>query len=253
MNTPFCYWNDETLATKYFESLGFSVSKIPEVNTGRRCDFIIRDENNSYLIEAKKVEESTEPINIVDSEGDIELYSKTMAFSAKMTAKVHDAMKQLNSTANEFEAGYKLIWFNITNRFTDTADYERLLSTIYGLRRISCLDESKSHISKGCYYYSPCAFLDYEDLDAVVVATNSSIELWVNNHALMYKEFVRSELFKSPHSSVRDPSASIDDRFIIADCNTDRNNKAEVASFLHEKYKYTRIIETPLVEHYNVF
>lgn len=249
-NTPYCYIDDETLAVKYFRSWGFEISKIPEVSIGRRCDFIINDENDSYLMEAKKVEENIQPLEVIDLQDDFELHTKTMAYSAKMTQKVHDAMKQLNSTAKEFHAGYKLIWFNITNRFKDDADYERLLSTIYGLRRISFLDTSKTRIRKECYYYSRCAFTDYKDLDAVVVAQNDGFVLWVNNYASKYEEFVKTELFKSFHNSIRDPSTSLEDNYIIADCGVDRSNKAEVLNYLLDKYGYTSILETPLDEHY---
>lgn len=250
MNTPYCYIEDEILAVEYFRGWGFEISKVPEVNSGRRCDFIISDESDSYLMEAKKVEESAEPLVVADLEGDFELHTKTMAYSAKMTQKVHDAMKQLDNTAKEFEAEYKLIWFNITNRFTDIGDYDRLLSTIYGLRRISCLDESKSRISKGCYYFSRCAFTDYKDLDAVVVAQNNGFVLWVNNYASKYEKFLQTGLFKSFHSFIRDPSTSLEDKYIIANCDVDRSNKAEVVKYLFEKYGYTSIIETPLDEHY---
>lgn len=254
--------DSEVLAMGHLESRGFKVSKLEE-NSNLQCDLLVRDDADSYLIEVKKREISQAAEEALKVDGFYEHPVKPLGYDNLVHKIVHKAVKQLRTTSEKVGVKYKLVWFSVIDRFDNYVNYERVLSTIYGLERIyfevaKGLNGSKTrrgNVSKGCLYFTHSCFYTYKDLDAVILAHNDGCTILLNNHSASYNTFKSTALFRmfEVDGAYTDPESLTDERFIIADCDADRKNTADVTRYLSEKYGISNIIPFALDEHTKSF
>jgi hypothetical protein len=244
--------DSEELAIGHFKSQGFDVKIIAE-SDALRCDLLLEDGRNSYLIEVKKREPDEEIEKNIKEKGIYHHPEKSFGYDDRVREIVHKAVKQLRTTARTIEAEFKLVWYSVIDSFDNYPNYERAISTIFGLERIHYVNKvtGRGDVTKGCFYYQHSCFHAYKDLDAVILAHNKGCELLLNNFSPNYVAFRNTTLFKTFENddAYVDPIEADPDKFIIADCDADRNDRAEIAKFLSEKYAIINVIPFALNEH----
>lgn len=244
---------DEILASNHLQSLGFKVEIMTPSSSEKSCDLVVNDHNDNYLIEVKRRQMDDKEKEEMDRQ---ELYqhpSRSLGFDKRLEDKIDYAIKQLRVTSSTTSTKYFLVWISIIDRYDEVniANYERILSTVYGMKRILFNHEDGTHSTRGCYYFLNSAFYKYKDLDAVIIAHNKDCELFVNNFSLNYKHFLQSKLYQSFGESIRDPNIlqEPDEDYFIADCDIDRKDTLKVSEYLAKKYSIRNVQSFDLMSH----
>lgn len=104
-----------------------------------------------------------------------------------------------------------------------------------------------------CYYFHNSSFFKYKDnLDGVILTTESSMQLCINSLSSRVEAFRSSELTEAFRRKqyLHDPDTySNDADFMIVDCDIDRNNKNEVLNYLMKKHELDHLQTIDLKKH----
>jgi hypothetical protein len=243
--------NIENFSKQLFESHGFTVSKIEETDE-QRCDFILNDDKHSYLLEIKEREMNEDIKQNLKTEGVYVHPTKPISFDNRIKAIIKKGVKQILKTSEVIDADFKIICFSIMDEF-DSPDYERLSSTLYGLRRLCFTNKGSNtlNVATSCFYYGHSCFHTFKDLDAVIVLHSNGYGIFMNNFSKKYENFKSSFLYSifDKEDAITDPIKLEGKIYLIADCDVDRNDTQEVNKFLCEKYGVSNIIPFAYEEH----
>jgi len=237
-------------ARDYLEQLGYQVKKIPEsrIDGKSEADFIVEYKGcyDIAIIEAKL---KTDDKEILRERENTLLAGKPFVFDAELGnnnsiwAISSKAKKQLLSSGDEHKHNYKILLF-IADGINPDTKYEQILDTIYGRTRI--LEYNSGKIIP-CYYFRNSIFYTRKVIDAVIVISNSRIQipyfkLCLNNHSDNYQNMKESCFVKPFKNRIVDPEEEEKEglAFLLDDDITRRVNELE--EMLPSPYN-------PLLEH----
>jgi hypothetical protein len=228
---------DEKVATDYLSSKGFEVSKIAE-SGDETCDLLAVRDSESYLIEVKSKELSEEEDEGLQTQEVYQHPSKTLGYTHSINRVIHKASKQLEKSARHHPTDFRLVWYSVIDSFDPYPNYERVLSTLYGMTRIVY----NQGLSKGCYYFKESSFFRHRGITGAIIVWNDKnefhLELLLNDFSKSLLAFKNSELFKvfASTGAYRLPSESSDESYFIADFEEDRRNTPAMIRGVLKKY-----------------
>ena len=233
----------EPLVQRFFIGFGYHVEKIAESDE-ESPDFLIFDDNSSYVLELKtkfpseaEIEERKE---LLDA-SEIHNIQEVIMRKNRLSGIIKKATTQLRGY--EEKDILRIVWLLATGHLAEP----RLLqfeATLYGLTTLLDWSNQRGCI---CYFFYNSDFFRYRDvLDAAIVSTVSEAKLLLNPLSPRYVQTKNSSLPKHLGKAVVDPiELEKKGNAFFVDSDVDRGNEEAVLRYLREKYKSENILNIP--------
>ena len=222
----------------FFERLGYNVSRIDETPEAKRADLRVSDSTDSYLVEVKSrqddgFERALRVSGVAES-------MTELAYDNSISGKIGNAVKQLDTTAQESDE-YKLLWYQ------DLTEDEtiRVFKTLYGIVELIQPAESGAE-SIDCLYFTFSDFFRYTTLVGAVLGHSNGGLLLLNSKCPVLPSFRESRLYRefgSRDNRVWDPiRLENDGKIYVADCPEGRRDEVAMIEYVKKKYGVSVLI-----------
>lgn len=225
-------------------SHGFKVQKIQETTESKTPDFELEDSNGvKYLIEVKAKDDDpyieSARMELLRT-GAIFQELAPVTFRNRMDGIVRSAANQLRCELPAESDVIRILWVVAAGR-NPSAQIDQFRATLYGSTRVWSLDSREGH--RECFYFRNSSFFTYSDaLDAAIVGSLQSSQLFINSLSPRYQKLKTTALATLFDSAIVDPiEQEILDFAYIVDGKVDRGNPTAVLQFLENKYKVKKL------------
>lgn len=219
-----------------------AVQKIPEENTRKTPDLIVKFGGDVIVVEEKDKKDSEDFLKERESKlsgGKLFDFSISQGFDNRLSGLVRDAARQISSDGAPLH-DFGIVWFNSAIG-ASTAKAKQFEYTLYGVSGIISLD---ANIVVPCYFFGESAFFRNKDtLAGAIIAEisdqSASLRLCLNPYSPNYGEFRNSYFTKlfADHGVMVDPlKEESDGRAYILDADIDRKDEDQLLRHISKKY-----------------
>ena len=236
MRSPTSETTEESEARRFFESLGYVVTRIPESSDGQQADYSIENGIDQFIAEVKSRGQDVEFERSMEQFGHAES-QQTTGRSNPISKQISVATRQIAATADQEPSSLRVIVFVAAGDDPDM-QVEQFQATLYG--RVYLLREGDAGVvAVPCFYFTFSDFFRFNDVDAAVVITPAGARLYINSFAGRRDRLRQSKLHKvlSAAGAVTDPEAQEQrgDAF-LADTDIDRRDETAILDYVRRKY-----------------
>jgi hypothetical protein len=221
---------EETRAAKFLREIGLRVEPVA-TSEARTCDFRVRDDVHSYLVEVKLKNSPN-----MDAWQDYEPHSRPVGLDQKGTQrKLHDAASQLRSTRTS-ATEFAVPWIAIPRVSDENILLTQTVDTFFGVQRVG---EPPYRTWKRCYFFGESTCFRHPEIDGLLVDAKKAVRLCVNTLSPRVAEFRETALFRffAARDWTIDPVE--EDRAgvsLVADCAIPRTDERSVLEYVKAKY-----------------
>jgi hypothetical protein len=229
---------EELEARKFFEHLGYVVTKIPEVDNEKRADYRVEDAADLFIVEVKG---RGPDLNFTR-----QLEEFAYAESQQPVDRMNRISKQISNAADQLAAtddgsALRLIAFVAAGDDPDL-QVEQFQRTLYGT--VDLLQEGDSEVTAvPCFYFTFNDFFRFRHVDgAVILSPRRGAKLCVNDFSDRRDRLRTSKLYQtlSASGAITDPMVlEKSGKAFVADTD-DLNRRDETAVLDYVRKKYSR-------------
>lgn len=230
------------IAIRFFSSLGYSVTVIPEADN-KRADLDVHDGKNQYIVEVKeKLDTGSQVLRSTVGEGDskVNVGREPHSRSNRLDGVLKHGTKQLNETPSA-DGAFNLLWLYTEGVNADMTS-RRALYTFYGIATLIPVSQNSNGVN--CVYFDYSTAFAMPSVNGLIVVENDSLQLCLNEFAPNYSSFKMSKLVSDLGAAICDPSNfENEDGKIVLRSTISRKNEQEVLNELEgvTGIRYTRI------------
>jgi len=232
---------EETIARRFFETLGCSVERIAPAQDPQ-ADFRIQHESDRYIVEVKGRGPDQDFARQLRESGQAGSQAP-MSRTNTISRQVSEAAGQLATTDPTDDASIRLMAF-VAAGDDPELQVDQFQKTLYGT--VDLLKEASPRpLAVPCYYFTHSDFFRYRHIDGALVLAPSGARLCVNDKGNHCSQLRASGLFTrlNAHGAVTDPErAESSGEGFIADTGHDRADEDGVLAYVREKYSRPELI-----------
>ncbi len=221
---------------------GLRAQRVPPVEAPR-CDLAAEDDTERYLIEVKGIHDE-EAVAATLRTGEIYDKDRDISRSGSVSDKIEEALHQLRETDNGSHSGLWLVVLIERGPSWSGVIMKQVLSTLYGVRTIADLGPQPG-VTRKCLYFSHSAFFRHRgELDGAIIMDGTGARLCLNDYSERAHRLHDSRLgcfFVHDQSLYDAARLESEGGYLVADCDTDRNDQQAVLQYLREKYHLKRL------------
>ena len=226
----------------FFETLGYEVKKIDECDE-ESPDFVVSDENSTYLVELKTKFAADERVEERDKtllEGKIHGIHESIIRKNRVSGIIKKAQSQLNAHVLSDDS-FRIVWLLSSGHLSEPSMHQ-FEATLYGTTTVC--DFSDEGKCMDCFFFYNSDFHRYKDeLDAAIVSTETSAKLLLNPFSPRFEAMKHCSLSQHLGTAVVDPIQMAEDNHAyIVEGDVDRNDKNAVLQYLRDKYKAEKLM-----------
>jgi hypothetical protein len=227
---------EESEARRFFESLGYVVTRVPESNRSQQADYSIENGVDQFIAEVKSRGRDEDFERRMERFGRAES-QQTIGRSNPISKQISVAAGQLAATAAENPSLLRIIVF-VAAGDDPELQVDQFQATLYG--KVDLLREGDAGVvAVPCFYFTFSDFFRLRGIDAAVVLAPAGARLCINSFAGRRDRLGESKLHKemSAVGAVTDPEAQ--ERLggaFLADTDIDRRDEAAILSYVRSKY-----------------
>ena len=187
----------EQYARTVFETHGFSVTRLEPPGGGRCADYLVTKDSESFLLEVTEKRESTF-LSDLRSTAEIEGIAtgiREPTYWNRIDGILGDKAEQLLQTSLVYPDIPRVVWLSALNRDSRHI-LTRLKQTVYGLQTLAVRGESGEFNSRMCFYCTHSAFFKFQNIDALILASNKGGILCINEFSNLSDAIRASKLFE---------------------------------------------------------
>jgi len=227
---------EELEAHRFFEHLGYAVSRIAETGSAQAADFRVRDSQEAFLVEVKGRGPNANFARQLEIEARAESEQR-MARINTISRQVREAADQLAATDPDDRTSFRVLAFVAAGDDPDL-QVDQFQKTIYGTVDL-LTDTGSGATAMPCFYFTFSDFFRFRHIDAAVVLSPRGARLCINGFGGASHLLRASRL----HSSFSSADAVTDPALVegqgqayIADTDFDRRDELAVLAYVREKY-----------------
>jgi hypothetical protein len=234
---------EEWEARRFFESLGYVVTRLSESSDFQRADYSVENGVDHFLAEVKSrgpdedFEQRMERFGRAQSQ-------ETIGRSNSISKQITGAAGQLAATAAENPSLLRVIVLVAAGDHPEL-QVDQFQATLYGkvdLLRADCAGV----LAVPCFYFTFSDFFRLPDIDAAVVLAPAGARLCINSFAGRRDRLGESRLHKelSAAGAVTDPEAQerLGNAFLADDTDIDRRDEAAMLRYVRSKYGHPELL-----------
>jgi hypothetical protein len=227
---------EESEARRFFESLGYVATRLPESSHSRQADYSVQNGVDQLLVEVKSRRRDE------GFDQDLEQFGRaqsqqTLGRRNPISKQISDAAGQLAATAAENSSSLRLVVF-VTADDDPKVQFDQVEATLYGKIDLLC-EGSAGVVAVPCFYFTFSEFFRTPSVDAAMVLTPMGGRLLINAFSGRRGRLGASKLYQEllAAGAVTDSEAQelMGDAF-LADTDIDRRDEAAILSYIRNKY-----------------
>jgi len=236
--------NDEQEVLEFFESVGFTVKKIPE-SSEESPDFLIVDEESKVLVELKTKLDSESLINKRESKlekGEMFEKSTVLKRTNTLSGIIRKASSQLASQKEKHDADFCFVYLQAMG-IHSSEKLTQFEVSLFGSKDIILMGGGDPDI-KTCYYFTHSDFFNNRQvLDGAFIFGENSGRLCINSLSPNYKRVIESKFVNRFWPGVLDPNEQESSgKAYILDADLPRSDDVALKEYLQEKYDLPKIV-----------
>jgi hypothetical protein len=233
---------EESEARRFFEFLGYVVTRVPESRDSQRADYSIENGADQFIAEVKSrgpdehFEQRMERFGRAESQ-------QTIGRSNPISKQISVAASQLAATTAGNQSLLRIVVL-VAAGDDPELQVEQFQATLYG--KVDLLREGRfGVVAVPCFYFTFNDFFRHPAIDAVVVLVPAGARLCINSFARQRDQLGESKLHKelTAVGAVTDPEAQerLGDAF-LADTHIDRRDEAAMLGYIRSKYGHPELL-----------
>jgi hypothetical protein len=239
----------EKFVQKQLTGMGLFVEKIQESCKGKTPDFLVKTDDENYLIEVKsKFDSEEEVIRQKESyeRNDSHHINTKLKRNNRISKIIITACQQLQAypDSNEY---IRLVWLQ-TLGLSEEIQSDQILYSIYGIAYLVNnfgWKSKKSPEFKECYFFTHSDFYNHREyLDGVIIGKSNNGLLCLNPYSPKYNKLKNGVISKTMGAGVIDPcKLEKEGEAYMLTSQVNRNNESLVLKEIQKKYsnKYISI------------